>query len=322
MDDKEILKFMEKANEAIKQQNLFLFSENIGVAKYIAPNEEFRLEVLENQALGLYQLGQYTRALEIIDQLLPLVSNDTKLKLLHKRGICLVKMGDYSEALGVFHGLVKEYPDQSVWGLGKLGWTYIYLYQDEGQIEYLQKAEEYCRIALDLSSGNKELYKRHVINLGNVEWLKRNYEKALNLFLEAADLDDGDNPNILNNIAAVYVNLAAENYTLCDKVKDYLYKAEEIAERVKNEFELGQTYLIRARFAIEIEQDFIGGKDFYLVAFDRFVSAHSFPEALKTLNRILALDQKLNKESIELLGERFKTLFGKGILTKDEEVFK
>lgn len=318
MTGKDVSYFISKANEALKQKNLLVFSENIGIAKYIAPNEETMLDVLECQALGYFQFNLYSETIELINKILDSVKSEKKLNLLRKKGISLVKLGEYAEGLSVFRQMTLDYPNQPVWGYGNLGWAYIYLYQEEKEPAHLQKAEEYLQMAMEFCSENKDLYKTYITNLGNVEWQKGNYHQSLELFLEAADLDS-ENPTLLNNIAAVYVNLTKENYALFTKIEEYLEKAEGIANETRNNFELGQTYVIRARNAIELNEDFVGGKDFYLVAFDYFISSHAFPEAIQTLNRILEVDQKTNKESIEFLGGKLQALFGKGILTKEEE---
>lgn len=319
MIDTQVALYIEKANGALAEEDISGFWKNIGVAKYIAQNDENMLEVMQCEALALYRLHEYPQAVDLIEQILKSAEGENRGKFLRKKGVSLVKMGEYLEALNVFHCLIREYPDQSVWGIGNLGWVYIYLYQSKGEYEHLLKAEEYCRMALQLCSDDKDLYKKIIINMGNIEWLKCDYEKALHLFLEAADMDS-KNPTILNNIAAVYINIAKENHHLRGKIEEYLSMAESIAEQTKNDFEMGQTYLIRARLSVEVDQDFITGKDLFLVAYDRFVSVHAFPEALKTLNRILTLDHQMNRESIELLEERFKSLFGKDINQKEKEV--
>ncbi|MCK4261306.1 MAG: tetratricopeptide repeat protein, partial [Halanaerobiales bacterium] len=276
--------------------------------EYLIPGTQLLQTILLNTIEDLYNVHKYSELLEAIDEAIGLIKDKkTKLDLNHKKGASLVHLGNFSAAIQIFESFIEEDCIKTqIKGLGNLAWVYILLHQNDTSLEYLIQAENYCQKALTLTeSYNTNLYTKVLINLGNIYWHKRNYEKALNIFLKASSLLS-DNPAILNNIAATYVSL--RDSTLAKK---YLKKAEEIAEKEKNYYEVAQSIFIHARITEEIVEDFIKAKDFYLVAFDNFIETNSFSDACKIMKRTLQLDQKINNEYISLLSTRFSSHFGK-----------
>ena len=313
--------YLNNAKNSLTAKNLVNFVSNIAVAKYLAKdNDELLGEVLFEEAGGLYKLQEYANAHEVICQALAnqFVTGEKRTELLRKKGIVLGKLGSYKEALSIFQELSQnELPRVRILGLINLAWIYVYLYQRSGEQRYLTKARVNCEEAISIFQVYTDpvLEKEVLVNLGNAYWYAGDPENALKTFLDAHRLGEED-PKILNNIAAAYVSLGDGH-----KAREYLRKAELLAEDTKNYFELAQSNLIHGRMAEKLLEDYMQAKDAYLVAFDCFIQSNALPESCKCLDSILQLNQRINSESMDLLARHLKSQISGNFGKAEDTIF-
>ncbi|AZR74696.1 hypothetical protein BBF96_15750 [Anoxybacter fermentans] len=298
--------YLGMARKYIGTNDFVNFMKNISIAEYLSENDRESLEeTLFLLAEGFYKFGKYKEAYEVVNRILTLVENEkTRYRLLRTKGMILGKMGNLDAAIKIFEKLLENCSSEG-WSLNNLAWIYLYKYQLESDTEYLPKVIQYGLKAVESFDfiTDPVLKKSILINLGNAYWYCENYEKALEFFLKALEfVKDDPDPKILNNIGVTYARMRK-----IDKAEKYLRKAELIAERKKDYFELGQANLIRARIYEWNYNDYMKAKEYFLIAFDKFVLANALLEAYKSLKNILRLNEKLNRESIDILCNRLKT---------------
>lgn len=317
MEKDELSCLIEEIRRSSRERNLFEFGKSVGTARYILehtePVNQRRLlqSIVVEEAVGLYHLREYEDAIKVINETIDLVEDhEIRLQLLHKKGAALAWLGQHAEALDIFEELTGE--DSlliRVYAMNSIAWVYLLKYQREQNQEYLDLAETYARDSIDYAKdSDKQLYAISVRNLANVYWESKKYEKALLLFLEVNELFEGKNPKSLNNVAATYVSLGK-----CDLAREYLQKAETIAEQSNNAFEQGQCYYIYGRIEEELLDQAMHAKDFYLAAFDYYIEAKAFEEAVKAYKRILTLDRSIHEDAISFFAQKLASQFKKEI---------
>lgn len=303
MNNSEVSYFVEKAKESLEAKKLFQFIKYISIAEYLANNNHQQLKmVLAEEVNGFYLMNQYEKVLEVTEEALKVIDDrETRLELMYKKGVALGRLGVFKEAAEVFKGLIRDdILNIKIESYISLAWVDIHLHETHSDTRYLSEAKECCFFALDLSREfDTRLYVRALRNLGWAYWAEGDYQNALQTFLNANELTNGKNANALNNVASVYISLGQ-----ADMAVKYIDRAEEIAEAEKKYCEAAECNFLRGRIAAEVMEDYLKAKDYYLIAYDYFVEASAINDAFKMLNRIAALDQKINDESYTILANR------------------
>lgn len=296
--------YLAKAKIALAEKDLVSFLTNIGAAEHIHQNEpEALLSALMTMIEGLYEFNRYKEAADVVERALTVTKESgQKHTLLQQKGILLGKLGKLDEAIDTFAELL-EGGLSPIWGYNHLAWTYLYKYRlDPAKQEYLHKALNFCQQAVKLFSpaDPPELLKSVLVNLGNVYWHLEEYHDALQVFQDARVYAEKD-PKILNNIAATYVQLR-----ILEEAERYLDEAEQLAEATHNHFEAAQANLIHARIHEWLLKDYMGAKEHFLIAFDKFNLVNATLEACKCFDNIMRLGELLQHESMAILSQRFQ----------------
>lgn len=299
--------YLAQARTYLAEKDLVKFLQAVGVAEYIYQDEpQVLLATLMLTVEGLYEFNRYKEAFDVVTRALDLVEDhDQKYMLLRRKGILLGKLGKLDDAIAVFEEFL-EGSVSPIWGINNLAWTYLYKHQlDPAEKTYLHQALDYCQQAIKLFSPNDppELNKSVLVNLGNVYWHLEEYQNALQVFQDARFYVK-DDPKVLNNIAATFVQLRQ-----LEEAERYLDEAEHLAEASQNHFEAGESNLIHARIHEWILNDYMGAKDHFLIAFDKFNLANAIFEACKCFDNIIRLGDLLYRDSIDTLSQQLTGTF-------------
>jgi len=173
----------------------------------------------------------YTEALGFLNWALKIVDNESKVKILNQKGLCLLELGKNKDSMKCFEEALRICPqDYSVMTnlalvLSKSGQydRAVVLYEKilnkfpydltainnmalcKAALEDYTQALEYCDRGLKIDAMNKEL----LINKGYCLYKLKNYKKALECLCEA-EKNAPDDKVLLNNKALCY--MALEKY--------------------------------------------------------------------------------------------------------------
>lgn len=301
MDDAK--QYLDKARIGIDQKDITVFISNITLAKDKSQsNDPIDNEVKYTYLKGLYHFNQFKKALDYIEECLPQLQDQArKNKVLIYKGLIQGKLGNFGQAIDIFEDLISEESEIKFMAINNLMWTYLYLFITESDQKYLARAidlgEEHTEQPSSLS--NNKYAKNLLDNLGTAYWYKGEYHQSLKWFNAALTYQNED-PKLLNNIAATYIQL-----NMFKKAEDYLHKAELMADKTDNLFEKGQTYMISADL-YEQNQDYSMAVEYYQVALDNFTSAHAFIEANKCFDNIIRLTAMIDRETIGVFTKHYK----------------
>ncbi len=311
MDD--VKGYLDDAKKCLEKKEFCSFIEKIALAKYLSQDDsDLSLEVGIVFAEGLYKFEKYKKAYEAISELLEVskLDDEKRSELLHKKGIILAKTGEFTESIKIFEELANMVLKKcKALGFGNLAWVYFLMYrqgQEEEYLEgYLEKAEDFGNKALTIfeAYNNPKLYKKVLINMGNIYWSYEKYSEALEIFFKVYDENDAI---VLNNIASVYLSMG----NLCEAEK-YLEKAEMKALNQKNHYAEAHCFLVRGRISEKILEDYMGAKDNYLIAFNKFLEVNAINEGCVCLNQIFDLNALINKGNVNLLKDKLKSVLQK-----------
>lgn len=309
MSTTEVALYREKAMYGKEQRDFFEFARNIALAEDKARgNAQMLKEIYLEEVNGLFHFYEYQKGIEVVEEALKMVEDGDEIEreLLFKKGKGLVYLGKWSEAREIFeHTYNVGSKKLQLWSLISLMWVLGYMFDKSRDKGLLEQARQYGLKALELCEDEDVAFKaRASRNLGMIYWYMKDYEKALGMFFEANAIFEGQNPNVLNNVAATYVSV--ENV---DLAQDFVNKAERLAEEQKNAFELAKSYFIRGKIEEELVNDYIHAKDYYLIAYDSFIDANAYQEAFKMMRRISDLDKKLDEESIAIFSRKMKMYY-------------
>lgn len=307
MQSEKTVDVLAEAKMYLERNDLVSFMKAVGIAEYIHANDPHALlATLMLTIEGLHTFHRYKEAYEVVEKALTIVEDqDQRYVLLRRKGILLGKQGRLDEAIHIFQKLLEENANL-IWTLNNLTWLYLYKFQMASTTKgFLHKALDYCQQAVKLFSPDDppELNKSVLVNLGNVYWHLEEYPNALQVFQDAR-IYVKDDPKVLNNIAATYVQLR-----LLEEAEHCLDEAEQLAEAAQNHFEVGQSNLIHARIHEWILNDYMGAKEHFLIAFDKFNLANAMFEACKCFDNIIRLGDLLHRESIDTLSKRLQEAF-------------
>lgn len=172
--------------------------------------------------------------------------------------------------------------------------------EDGAQRSLLGEAKECCERAVQFAREYDDtLYLQALLILAEIYQLSNAHVEALEVYLEANTRTQGESAEVLNDIAFVYASLGQ-----IDLAQDFLERAEGIASKAKNFSEVAKSNYIRGKMAAEILEDYLKGKDYYLIAFDNYIASQNIGGALKMLKQIAALDQRITDESYTMLLNR------------------
>lgn len=286
------------AQSCIEEQDYDGFLTAISIAKHLAGSESE--DIAFWYIKGLYQFNKNEIVLQEIDKYLKHSSDARRAtEVLLMKGVSESQLGHFAEAQEIFEQLI-NHEDVLIRlnAHNNLTWLYLHKFQVEKQIEYLDWIIASCHKAVQYFERvtDDNLKKKIMVRLATAYLYKGNADYALDCYFTANELVPND-PNVLNNIAVVYV---LQRNT--EQARAYLEKAERESEDKKDYTALAYSYEIFAELT-ELTSDYSKAREYYLLALDYFVDVNLFPQVNECLKNILRLDGVINGESISVIGK-------------------
>ena len=310
MEEKKLENLLQDAINFAKKKELHGFSKNIGIAVNYCSTDDDKRQLLITEIDGLVKNSRFKEALEVTEKAGEYFTNgdeDFKNDVLMNRGVILGQLGEYDRAIKLLNQLTSSnIVEIKIEAYTNLAWIYILLYGREDDEKYLIKAEDICNQVLEKSESvelKESIHKALLTNLGCVYYNQGKYEKALEVFQEQKEKFAGEDkyPIIYNNIASVLVKI-----NRIAEAKEYLHKALLKAESQKSYFDIAENYMISAEIAM-LDEDYVQVKDNYVVAYDYFVKANNLEKACSVFQKIQRVDFEVSNESLGKLSKQFST---------------
>ncbi len=295
--------YLKKAEIALKEKDVARFIKNITMAKYSASNSEEDKTVFVEQVCGLISLGEYSLAMETLEDPIILGLSQTEHNhLLYQKALVLVNLGDYNKAIELLEALAKdESLEVSTRANSGLAWVYMQMFHLNKNAYLLMKAESYCHKVLSLVAESDQtmtrLRIRALVTLGAIYKSQNDLYQSLNAYKSALQISRDE--KTLNQMATLYAQLGYHA-----KAHKYFEEAEKLATQNNNYTELYTNHLLRGQIAEYHTIDYHQAKDQYLVAFDFAVVAGDMFAAYNSLLKILKMDYIVTAESIDFLLRR------------------
>lgn len=297
--------YFETAKVYLEKKDLVGFIENIGCAKLLAQTDMILYaKIVYYKAIGLYLLREYEKSLEAIDEALEWNDGIEKIRLLKFKGLVFGYRGQFEEAIRLFRDLVNQSEEEKLQAeiLINLAWAYLSFYrvnEDQGLLtEALHYLDRVYQVFHTLDNIKR---KRILTNYSDYYFLNKDYIKAIEMQEEAiAFCNEDDLPKVYNNLAELH--LMYEELSLVD---EYLHKAEVIANKFGNYFEIGQASFIKG-LAQAQDEELLKAKDSFYLALAYFSKAQAYPLAFNCFTKILEISQQFNMICIQSLRENSK----------------
>ncbi|MCK4261378.1 MAG: hypothetical protein KAX49_20580 [Halanaerobiales bacterium] len=300
--------FFEEAKEMLEKRNLVGFVENITSAKLLARDDKkFFAKILFWRAKGLYLFRNFEMAFDAINEALEYNDGSEMIKLQKYKGLIFGYHGRLGDAISLFKELVEQTDDITLMVelYINIAWANLILYRQCEEDLVLKEAKIYLDKANQVFDKLTNIKKKQIlINYSDYYFVQKDHDKAIEKLKSAINYcQEEDLPKIYNNLAELYL---IDNQLVL--VNDYLYKAEIIANKYSNFFEIGQALFITSNIEINNEE-WSKAVDTLYVAFENFKLAQAFPYAFNCFTKILEISQSFNISCINSLRESIKCQF-------------
>lgn len=278
-------KYYEEAKEMLKKRDLAGFLENIGGAKALAENNNKLLaKVTSLKVEGLFELKQYKILIDSVSEALKYNDCEKNFKLKKYKGIAYGYLGEFEKAIKIFKELLTYTKEPCLLSSIYINISWIYLTIDKSKAnlvdakKYLDLANEHFEILPDRMKSQIH------INNSVYYFYINDYDKAIQLMRDSIEFsEEKDLPKIYFNIAQIYLKLGRGSVEL---VKEYSDKAEVIAHKYDDKFEIGKAFYTKAIAEFEDEEFFTALDTLYL-SFDFFKEAEAYSFAFDCLIKII-----------------------------------
>ena len=301
---KEYTEYLVDAKQHLKMEKYNDFFMSISLARYMAEDRDQKIEVVDLLIRGFYQKRDYQQAYQTIQNVLELVKDDNdKIRFRQWKALILVKMDRLKEGVALLKKIINQ-SQHNIDNLNTLMEVYIQFYKKYSNNDYLEQGISYGLAAVEEIQKDDGIISHGsvYINLGNCYWYQENYKRALEYYHRALDSEEElINIQALINIGAVYVKLKD-----LDKADYNLNRAEQVGQKKKNYYLLGEINLLRANIYQHYYEDYMKAKEYLLIAFDHFVQADALLKSYQCLENIFTLNGTLNRESINILADRVR----------------
>lgn len=308
------VKYYEEAKNMLEKKEFVEFVSKISKAELLANNDKEMLTRIKYlKAHGLIRFGQHTKALEYIDEALEYNIDGAKaFELKKNKGLALAYLGDVSEALEIFEGLITESKDVNllVGVYINIAWIHITLNKNTDECT-LEEVKYYFDTVEEHFDSFSNRIKWKVRNTYSVYYFyKRDYEKAIEILEDSIKYCEEEYlADVYNNLAELYLKIAEEDENdISEVAKEYLEKAEVLGTKQKNNLVLGYIFYTKAMIQLREGQLFKALDTLYL-SFEFFKDAEAPVKACDTILKINEIMKEYEHNSLKTLRENMKSKF-------------
>ncbi|AZR72169.1 hypothetical protein BBF96_01415 [Anoxybacter fermentans] len=300
-------KYYEEAKKMLEKKDLVGFIENISIAKLLAEkNKDLYAQVTYLKAKGLYFFRKFDKVLEAIDEALKYNEGTEQIRLQKLKGLIYGYRGLYKKAIKIFKDTLNQTdnPHLLIELYINIAWANLSFYRINEKEELLEEAKKYLDLAREYFDDLENNYKKKLILLNYSDYysLKKDYDKAIEMLEEAKKYcEEKDLPLIYNSLAELHIE--HEEFNL---VEQYLHKAEVIANKHNNLFEVARALYIKG-IVETLEEDWVRAKDSFYVALDNFNRVHAYRNAFECFIKIIELSQYFKLDCITSFKENIKS---------------
>lgn len=300
---KSLERYYDEAIRMLEGKDLPEFMLNIGSAIALAGDDKSKLAKLTYlKAKGLMAFQQHKKAVASIQEALEYNEGEGAFRLKHALGIAKGHLGEFNEALIIFHELLDNNPNNLVDMYTNIGWLYLN-FSDKRD---LVQAKNYLDLALNFFERVTAPRKAKVLNhYSNYYYHKQDFSKAIEMLNEAQTYaDDRDKVFILTNLAEIYLEYKNEDTSLT--IQKYIKDAEILGEKFDDKIALGRIYYVTALAEIKHGQ-LVNALDTLNVSLDYYKKADALSLALDCIIKINELINHFKLESLQSLKNSLKT---------------
>lgn len=303
--------YYKDAEENLEKKEFAEFMQNIGIASFLAAGNNFYSKILFLKVKGLFHFNQYIKVIESVPEALKINKEfEKQFKLRKFKGIALGHLGRLEEALSIFKDLLQFNIDSllSVEVYNNIVWANLMLYILEKDNKNLREAKKY----LDLSYNHFDsLPNEKKIKINNNHsvyyYYQKEYEKGIEILENTLQYcDEKDLAKIYNNLADFYLNLDEKAVVI--KALKYIKKAEIIATKYNNNFELAKSFYSKGLAELREDQLFTALDTFYL-ALEFFKKSEAFSHAFDCLLKINEIVNNYKLDRLSSLKDSLKDKF-------------
>jgi len=248
-------------------------------------NDKNYIDELINKGIALIELGKYQEALEVFDKALEIDPRNGC--ALGNKGVVLINFNRYREALVIFDEILKV-DSQNIKTLNNKRIALI-------RLDQYQEALEVCNRILEIDPENMNAKS----DKGDILFELGKYQEALKIFNEILEIDPR-NGRLLFNKGVVLINL--NRYQEAFKILNEALKIDPKNILVLSSKGIALTHLNQYQEAIEVYNEIleIDPKDISALSLkiDVLFKLYKYQEALKVIDEILEIDSR-NEDALK-----------------------
>ncbi|MCK4259298.1 MAG: hypothetical protein KAX49_09990 [Halanaerobiales bacterium] len=302
-------KYYEEAKKMLKKKDFVDFVSNISIAVETSRNsKEMLAKTTYLRVKGLITFNQYSKAINSIEEALQYNFGAEAFELKKNKGVAKGFLGDVSKALKIFKELVTETEEINllVGAYINIAWVHLTLNKSNSEERDLEEAKYYLDLVNEHFDILSNRLKWKILNNYSVYYFyKEEYEKAIEMLEDSIQYcEEIDLPEICNNLAELY--LKSDEDAVCEKVNEYLKKAETLGTKYNNNLALGKAFYTNAMVNLREEQIY-SALDNLNVSFEYFQDAEA---QVYSLECVVKINEIMNNYKLDCLKSMKKRLEG------------